>query len=88
MRTGLLTVFIITAVSLWNEVLIALTFVQSNDNFTLGLSLMSLLSAIQYSGADYGLLFAGVSIMLGPMLLLFILLRRFVIEGMTLGVGK
>lgn len=87
-RTGLLTIFIITAVSLWNEVLIALTFVQSNDNFTLGLSLMSLLSAIQYSGADYGLLFAGVSIMLGPMLLLFILLRRFVIEGMTLGIGK
>ncbi|MCM3657169.1 carbohydrate ABC transporter permease [Agromyces mediolanus] len=87
-RNGLLTVFIITAVSLWNEVLIALTFVQSNDNFTLGFSLMSLLSAIQYSGADYGLLFAGVGIMLVPMLLLFVLLRRFVIEGMTLGVGK
>ncbi|PZQ91602.1 MAG: carbohydrate ABC transporter permease [Leifsonia xyli] len=87
-RTGLLTAFIITAVSLWNEVMIALIFIQSNDNYTLGLSLMSLLSAIQYSRADYGVLFAGVSIMLLPMLLLFILLRRFVIEGMTLGVGK
>jgi len=87
-RTGLLTAFIITAVSLWNEVMIALIFIQSNDNFTLGLSLMSLLSAIQYSRADYGVLFAGVSIMLLPMLVLFILLRRFVIEGMTLGVGK
>ena len=87
-RTGLLTAFIITAVSLWNEVMIALIFIQSNDNFTLGLSLMSLLSAIQYSRADYGVLFAGVGIMLLPMLALFILLRRFVIEGMTLGVGK
>jgi len=87
-RTGLLTAFIITAVSLWNEVMIALIFIQSNDNFTLGLSLMSLLSAIQYSRADYGVLFAGVSIMLLPMLVLFVLLRRFVIEGMTLGVGK
>lgn len=87
-RTGILTAFIITAVSLWNEVMIALIFIQSNDNFTLGLSLMSLLSAIQYSRADYGVLFAGVSIMLLPMLVLFILLRRFVIEGMTLGVGK
>ncbi len=34
------------------------------------------------------MLFAGVGIMLLPMLALFILLRRFVIEGMTLGVGK
>lgn len=87
-RTGILTVFIITVVSLWNEVMIALIFIQSNDNFTLGLSLMSLLSAIQYSRADYGVLFAGVSIMLLPMLVLFILLRRLVIEGMTLGIGK
>lgn len=87
-RSGLVTALMLNAVGLWNEVLMAIVFIQSDSKFTLSLALMALLSRIQYSGADYGLLFAGISIMILPMLLLFLWLRRQVIEGMTLGMGR
>jgi multiple sugar transport system permease protein/N-acetylglucosamine transport system permease protein len=54
----------------------------------LSLSLIAFLGKIQYSGADYGGLFAGICIVVLPILCIYVWLGRRIIEGMTLGAGK
>jgi N-acetylglucosamine transport system permease protein len=87
-RSGLITAFVLNAVGLWNETLIALIFVHDTSNYTLSLSLIAFLGKIQYSGADYGGLFAGICIVVLPILCIYVWLGRRIIEGMTLGAGK
>lgn len=87
-RTGLLTAFLLNAIGLWNETFIALVFLQSSDRQTLSLALLGFMQRQQYNGADWGGLFAGVVILVTPMVVLYLWLGRRIIEGLTLGVGK
>lgn len=87
-RGGLATAFLLTAIGCWNETLLALMFIQTNGNYTLPLALVNFLQQQQFSGADFGALFAGVSMAVLPMLALYIWLGRRLTEGLTLGVGK
>lgn len=87
-RSGLITVLILNAITMWNETLLGLVFLQSDEKFTLSLALLNFLSTMRYSGAQYGALFAGVCILVLPMLGLYLWLGRRIIEGMTLGAGK
>lgn len=87
-RSGLVTVLILNIISLWNETLLGIVFLQSVEKYTLSLALLNFLSSMQYSGADYGGLFAGVCILVLPMLALYLWLWRRIVEGITLGAGK
>lgn len=87
-RSGLVTVLILNVISMWNETLLGIVFLQSVDKYTLSLALLNFLSSMQFSGADYGGLFAGVCILVLPMLALYLWLWRRIIEGITLGAGK
>lgn len=87
-RSGLITVLILNAIGMWNETLLALVFLQSDEKYTLSLALLNFLSSMQYTGADYGGLFAGVCILVLPMLTVYLWLGRRIIEGMTLGAGR
>jgi N-acetylglucosamine transport system permease protein len=87
-RPGLITALILNAIGLWNETFIALVFIQDTDKETLSLALLGFLTKQQYAGADYGGLFAGVAILVVPMIVLYVWLGRRVIEGLTLGAGK
>lgn len=87
-RSGLLTGFLLNAITLWNETFISLIFLQSGDKQTLSLALLGFLQRQQYNGADYGGLFAGVCLLVLPTLILYIIIGRQMIEGMTLGAGK
>ncbi|WP_162606366.1 carbohydrate ABC transporter permease [Jiangella asiatica] len=87
-RSGLVTVLILNAISMWNETLLGIVFLQSVDKYTLSLAVLNFLSSMQFSGADYGGLFAGVCILVLPMLLLYVWLGRRIVEGITLGAGK
>lgn len=87
-RSGLVTIFALNVISLWNETLLALVFLQSDEKYTLSLALLGFMASMQYSGADYGALFAGVCIIVLPMLVLYAWLSRRIIEGMTLGAGR
>ncbi|GGM47229.1 sugar ABC transporter permease [Longimycelium tulufanense] len=87
-RNGLLTALILNLIGLWNETFIALVFIQDSAKQTLSLSLLGFLQTQQYSGADYGTLFAGVCILVLPMLALYLWLGRRIIEGMTVGAVK
>lgn len=87
-RGGLITALVLQIIANWNETLIALTLLQSTDKYTLPLALISFVQQQTYSGADWGGLFAGLTIVILPMLIVYVLLGRKLSEGLTLGVGK
>lgn len=87
-RGGLITALVLQIIANWNETLIALTLLQSTDKYTLPLALISFVQQQTYSGANWGGLFAGLSIVILPMLIVYVMLGRKLSEGLTLGVGK
>lgn len=87
-RGGILTAFVLQLIAHWNETLIALTLIQTTDNYTLPLALISFVQQQTYSGADWGGLFAGLCIVILPMLVIYVWLGRKLSEGLTLGMGK
>ena len=66
----------------WNEFLLALTFNTSNDMYTLPVGLASMISTTNQAWGD----FAAASILVSiPVVLLFIIFQRFLIEGLSAG---
>ena len=66
----------------WNEFLLALTFNTSNDMYTLPVGLASMISATGQSWGD----FAAASLLVSlPVVILFILFQKFLIEGLSAG---
>lgn len=86
-RGGLITGLILNAIGLWNETLLSIVFLQDNANFTLARALFTFYGAASYQ-SEYGGLIAGVAIVVLPMLVLYIVLARRIITGLTLGAGK
>ncbi|MCL2730213.1 MAG: carbohydrate ABC transporter permease [Actinomycetia bacterium] len=87
-RGGIVTALVLQVIAHWNETLLALTLLQSTDKYTLPIALISFVQQQTYSGADWGGLFAGLSIVVLPMLAVYIWLGRRLTEGLTLGMGK
>lgn len=89
-RSGLVTALILNVISLWNETLIALVFIQEQEKSTLSLSLLSFMSVVTTfsDNPNWGALFAGVSILVLPMLIIYVWLGRRIVEGITLGATK
>ena len=87
-KGGLVTALILSVISHWNETLLALTLLQSTDKYTLPVALISFVQQQTYSGANWGGLFAGVCILVLPVLAIYLWLGRQIIEGMTLGADK
>jgi N-acetylglucosamine transport system permease protein len=84
---GLITAAIFNGISLWNEYQLVLVFVGDGAKRTLSLGLYSLQNAMQYTG-DWVGLFAGVSIIMVPTIILFIFLSEKMISGITMGAIK
>ena len=74
-------------IGLWNEYFFALVFVNSTEKKTLPLGLASVSIQAQYK-TDFGLLFAGLVIVLVPTLIVYFLLQRQITRGITLGALK
>ncbi|TXS06885.1 carbohydrate ABC transporter permease [Streptomyces sp. NBC_01201] len=87
-RGGMVTVLILNIIQHWGETVFALIFIQNTQNQTLSLALLGFLQQMQFNGADWGGLFAGVTIVVLPVLACYIWLGRRIIEGMTLGSVK
>jgi raffinose/stachyose/melibiose transport system permease protein len=69
----------------WNELLYPLLFIQSPENRTLPLALLSFQGEFQ---TDYPLLFSGVILASLPVVLIYVLLQRYFVAGMTAGSTK
>jgi N-acetylglucosamine transport system permease protein len=87
-RGGLITALVLNVIANWNETLLALALLQSTDKYTLPVALISFVQQQTYSGADWGGLFAGLCIIVLPILGVYIWLGRRLVEGLTLGIGK
>jgi alpha-glucoside transport system permease protein len=69
----------------WNDLLMALVFVQKNTNFPMTLSIQNLLS--QY-GTEWNLLAAGAFLLMVVPLLVFFSLQRYFVQGLLAGSVK
>lgn len=78
-------VTIYNAVPIWNDFFFPLVFLQSDTYKTLPVGLTSFFG--QYS-TEWGLLFAGLSIAIVPVLVLYLCMSNYFIRGMTAGAIK
>ncbi|MEV4167609.1 carbohydrate ABC transporter permease [Nonomuraea dietziae] len=86
-RPGVVTVAVLNVIGLWNETLLVLLIAPLPEERTLPAALLNLYSSMQYS-SDWGGLFAGIVILVYPMIALYLWLGRRIVEGMTAGIGK
>ncbi|MCX5206848.1 carbohydrate ABC transporter permease [Streptomyces sp. NBC_00237] len=87
-RSGIVTLVILNVIGHWSEGMLAMIFLQDPQQQTLSLALLGFMSRVQFSGADWGGLFAAIGLVVLPLLLVYLWLGRRIIEGMTLGSGK
>jgi raffinose/stachyose/melibiose transport system permease protein len=85
LKPGIATVAVFTALSAWNEFLLALVYIQNDDLKTIPTGLLTF--STRYS-TNYHLLFAALTIVTVPMIILYIIFNRKVIEGLTEGAVK
>lgn len=86
-RPGMLVVGIFNAIGLWNEYGLALVLVPSPENMTLPLGLANLTMTQQYQ-SDWGALFAGLVIVMVPVLVVYWIFRDQIHETMLAGAVK
>jgi len=79
---GFLTAGLVVGLAVWNEFLFAVTFLLRNELKPVATSLFAFQ---QRFGRDWGLTSAGSVIMMLPVIVLFLLLQRRFIEGLTQG---
>ncbi|MEV6055108.1 carbohydrate ABC transporter permease [Streptomyces sp. NPDC052107] len=87
-RSGIITLVLLNVIGHWGETFFALVFIQTQSLQTLPLAMLGFIQQMQYSGADWGGMFAGIAIVVLPLVALYVWLGRRIIEGMTLGSGK
>lgn len=86
-RPGMLVVAIFNAIGLWNEYSLALVLVSSEENRTLPLGIANLMM-VQHYQADWGALFAGLVIVMLPVMAVYALFKDKIHETMLAGAIK
>lgn len=86
MRNAILTVGMIEFFSVWNDLLIALTFTTRSSLATIQVGLLSF--SDEYGSTQYGPLFAAISINILIVLVVYIFLNRQIITGLAAGSVK
>ena len=82
---GLAAVTMFGFIRSWNEFLFALVFMQSHDLFTLPIGLASFQEEYTFR---WDLLMAGAGIVTLPVLFFFLLMQRFIVQGLLGGAVK
>ncbi|MER7498587.1 carbohydrate ABC transporter permease [Nonomuraea pusilla] len=86
-RPGITTVAVLNLLTLWNETVIVLMLVPNQRMQTLNVALLNFYSNMQYT-SNWGGLFAGVVIVVLPMIVIYLWFGRRIVNGMTQGIGK
>jgi multiple sugar transport system permease protein len=84
---GVATVAIFAFLASWNEFLAALILLTDQKKYTLPVMMAAVRSG-QFGTIDWGAVQSGVMLMMAPCLLLFLLLQRYYIRGLTAGAVK
>ncbi len=85
-RPILATIFVLTFISTYSEVILATILLRSSDTFTLPVG-MALLISDQY-GRRWGMFAAGSILAMIPFLVIFLLSQRSLVSGLTRGAVK
>ena len=84
-QPSIITIILFNFLSFWNEYIISLTLLSSaNGPRTLPVGLLNLMQA-QQSAAQYGIMYAGLVMVMLPTLILYICVQKKLIQGMTVG---
>ncbi|GAA1661428.1 carbohydrate ABC transporter permease [Microbacterium lacus] len=76
------TVVVFTAIGVWNDLLISLFFLQSPGNLTLSRTALAFQSTYN---SDVPLIFAAAILIVIPVVLVFVILQRSILSGLTQG---
>ncbi|WP_055046042.1 carbohydrate ABC transporter permease [Devosia sp. A16] len=77
---AMLTMVVLNTISVWNELLFALLFITDDAQRTLPVGLVRFSG---YHSTDYSLVFGALTITTVPILILYFILQRHVIAGLT-----
>ncbi|QJD87124.1 carbohydrate ABC transporter permease [Cohnella herbarum] len=80
------SLFILQFIYVWNDLLLPLVMVNSRDIPTISVSLYKFFAG--RGMADMSLLFGGITIVLAPVLILFVSFQRFFVKGLSAGAVK
>ena len=84
-RPGLAAVGIFTFIHAWNEFLYALVLLNSDDKLTLSIGLYRMLDS---ETVDWGEILAATSMIVAPVLVVFMFFERHLVGGLTAGATK
>ena len=84
-QPSIITIILFNFLSFWNEYIISMTLMSSAKGpKTLPVGLLNLMQA-QQSKAEYGILYAGLVLVMLPTLILYICVQKKLTQGMTVG---
>lgn len=84
-KPSIITVILFNFLSFWNEYIISMTLMNGTDApKTLPVGLLNLMQA-QQSAAQYGMMYAGLVMVMLPTLILYIFVQKQLTQGMTVG---
>lgn len=84
-KPSIITVILFNFLSFWNEYIISMTLMNGlNAQKTLPVGLLNLMQA-QQAAAQYGMMYAGLVIVMLPTLVLYICVQKQLTQGMTMG---
>lgn len=81
-RPSIITVILFQFLSFWNEYIIAFTLMDENSTLAIGLKN---LMAVERTATNYGIMYAGLVIVMIPVLILYVCVQKQLTKGMTLG---
>ena len=81
-KPSIITVILFNFLAFWNEFIIAYTLMDGHDTLSMGLKN---LMAVERTATNYGIMYAGLVIVMLPTLVLYIMVQKQLTEGMTLG---
>ena len=84
-KPSIITVILFNFLSFWNEYIISMTLMNGlTASKTLPVGLLNLMQA-QQSAAQYGMMYAGLVMVMLPTLIMYICVQKQLTEGMTVG---
>ncbi len=84
-QPSIITIILFNFLSFWNEYIISMTLMSSSKGAkTLPVGLLNLMQA-QQSKAEYGIMYAGLVLVMLPTLILYICVQKKLTQGMTVG---
>lgn len=86
MKNGIITVLVLQFFFKWNDLIFSMTFISDSALKTVQTGLLYFQD--EFGGKNWGAIFASVTMSVLPLLVIYLILNKAIIEGMTAGAVK